>query len=92
MECSQLTENSDKSLVFVNTVTPRRPGFDPESCHVRFVVDKVTVGQDFSKYVGSSCKFSFNKMFNIHIIRGWYNKPITVRCNKWCQPRATPTK
>jgi hypothetical protein len=29
-------------------LTPRRPGFDPGSVHVGFVVDKVALGQDFS--------------------------------------------
>ena len=27
--------------------SPRRPGFDPVSDHVRFVVDKMTLGQGF---------------------------------------------
>jgi hypothetical protein len=32
---------------------PRRPGFDPGSGHVGFVVDKVALGQVFSEYFGS---------------------------------------
>jgi hypothetical protein len=30
----------------------RRPGFEPGSCHVGFVVDKVALGQVFSEYFG----------------------------------------
>jgi hypothetical protein len=29
----------------VNHLSPRKPGFDPESVHVGFVVDKVALGQ-----------------------------------------------
>jgi hypothetical protein len=36
-------------------ILPRRPGFDPRSGHVGFVVDKVTLGQVFSEYVGFPC-------------------------------------
>jgi hypothetical protein len=35
---------------------PRRPGFDPRSCHVEFVVDKVALGQVFSEYFGFPCQ------------------------------------
>jgi hypothetical protein len=38
----------------------RRPGFDPKSVHVGFVVDKVAMGQVFSEYFGFSCQFSFH--------------------------------
>jgi hypothetical protein len=31
---------------------PRRPGFDPGSVHLRFVVDKVALGQVFLRVVG----------------------------------------
>jgi hypothetical protein len=31
---------------------PRRPGFEPRSSHVGFVVDKVALGQVFSEYFG----------------------------------------
>jgi hypothetical protein len=30
-------------------LSPRRPGFDPGSVHVGFVVDKVALGQVFSR-------------------------------------------
>jgi hypothetical protein len=32
----------------VTGLPPRRPGFDPRSIHVRFLVDKVVLGQVFS--------------------------------------------
>jgi hypothetical protein len=38
---------------------PRRPGFDSRSGHVRFIVDKVTLGKIFFKYFGFPCQFSF---------------------------------
>jgi hypothetical protein len=34
---------------------PRQPGFDPRLGHVGFVVDKVALGQAFSKYFGFPC-------------------------------------
>jgi hypothetical protein len=33
----------------------RRPGFEPGSGQVRFVVDKVLLGQVFSEYFGFPC-------------------------------------
>jgi hypothetical protein len=33
---------------------PRRPGFDPGSVHVGFVVDKVALGQVFPQVLGFS--------------------------------------
>jgi hypothetical protein len=38
---------------------PRRPGFEPRSGHVGFVVEKVALGQIFSFSV-SPAKFSFH--------------------------------
>jgi hypothetical protein len=40
---------------------PRRPGFDPGSVHVGFVVDKVTLGQVFPEYFGFLLSISFNR-------------------------------
>jgi hypothetical protein len=34
------------------SIPPRRPGFDPRSGHVGFVVDKVVLGKVFSDYFG----------------------------------------
>jgi len=39
--------------------SPRRPGFDPRSVHIRFVVDKVAVGQVFCEYFGLSLSVYF---------------------------------
>jgi hypothetical protein len=44
----------------------RRPGFEPRSGHVEFVVDKVAQGQVFSEYFGFPCQFSFHRMLYIH--------------------------
>jgi hypothetical protein len=37
-----------------------RPGFEPRSGHVGFVVDKTPLEQVFSKYFDFPCQFSFN--------------------------------
>jgi hypothetical protein len=40
-------------------LSPRRPGFDPGSVHVGFVVDKVALGQVFPpEYFGFSLSIS----------------------------------
>jgi hypothetical protein len=44
----------------------RRPGFDPRSGHVGFVVDKVALGQVFSEYFGFHCRFSFHWLLHTH--------------------------
>jgi hypothetical protein len=44
---------------------PRRPGFDPRSGHVGFVVDKVTLGQVFSDF-GFPCQYSFHQLLHNH--------------------------
>jgi hypothetical protein len=41
-------------------LSPRRPGFDPGSVHVRFVVDKVALGQVFLRVVGFPLSISFH--------------------------------
>jgi hypothetical protein len=45
---------------------PRGPGFDPRSCHVGFVVDKVALGRVFSEYLGFPCQFSFHRLLHTH--------------------------
>jgi hypothetical protein len=40
---------------------PRRPGFDPGSVHVGFVMDKVTLGQVFPQYFGFPLSVSFQR-------------------------------
>jgi hypothetical protein len=38
----------------------RRPGFEPESIHVGFLVEKVALAQAFSEYFDFWCQFSFH--------------------------------
>jgi hypothetical protein len=45
---------------------PRRPGFEPRSGHVGFVVDKVTLGQVFSKYSSFPWQLSFHRLLHNH--------------------------
>jgi hypothetical protein len=44
----------------------RGPGFDPGSGHVGFVVDKVALGQVFSKYFGFPCQSSLHQLLHNH--------------------------
>jgi hypothetical protein len=51
----------------------RRPGFDPMSVHVRFVVDKVTVAQYFYEYLRfplSVTFYQFSVLIFIHMMDG----------------------
>jgi hypothetical protein len=41
-------------------LSPRRPGFDPGSVLVRFVVDKLALGQVFLRVVGFPLSISFH--------------------------------
>jgi hypothetical protein len=43
-----------------------RPGFDTRISHVRFVMDRVVLGQGFSEYLGFPCQFSFHWLLHIH--------------------------
>jgi hypothetical protein len=45
---------------------PRRPGFEPGSGHLGFVVDKVALGQVFSEYFGFPCQSSFHQLLHSH--------------------------
>jgi hypothetical protein len=45
---------------------PRRPGFDPKSGHVGFVVDNVTLGQVLSQCFSFPCQFSFHRLLHTH--------------------------
>jgi hypothetical protein len=42
-------------------LSPRRPGFEPGSIHVGFVVDKVALGQVFSEVFGFTLSISFHR-------------------------------
>jgi hypothetical protein len=56
------------SFVFLQKVDlpPWRPGFDPGSDQVGFVVDKVALERLFSEYFGFPCKFSFHQILHHH--------------------------
>jgi hypothetical protein len=43
---------------------PRRPGFEPRSGHVGFVVDKVTLGEVFSEYFGFPRQSLFHRLLH----------------------------
>jgi hypothetical protein len=45
---------------------PRRPAFEPISCHVGFVVDKVVLVQIFPEYFGFPCQLSFYRLLHTH--------------------------
>jgi hypothetical protein len=44
----------------------RRPGFEPRTGHVGFVVDKVALGQVFSEYFGFPRQSSFHQLLHNH--------------------------
>jgi hypothetical protein len=43
-----------------------RPGPEPGSGHVGFVVDKVALEQIFSEYFGFPCQFAFHRLLYNH--------------------------
>jgi hypothetical protein len=45
---------------------PQWPGFEFESGHVGFVVDKVALGQVFSEYFSFPCQSSFHQLLHSH--------------------------
>jgi hypothetical protein len=70
------------------TALPRRPGFEPRSGHVGYMVDKVTLGQVFSEYFGFPCQFSFHRLLHTHHhLSTWAG-----RRTKWTQSHPTPRK
>jgi hypothetical protein len=46
----------------------RRPGFEPRSRHVGFVVDEVTLEKVFSEYFDFPCQFSFHHLVHTHYL------------------------
>jgi hypothetical protein len=48
----------------------RRPGFDPRSRHVAFVLDKMTLSQVFSEYFGIPLPFLFHGLLDTHLSSG----------------------
>jgi hypothetical protein len=61
-----ITFSTDCSVTMILGFPPRRPGLEPRSGHVGFVVDKVALGQIFSEYFGFPCQFSFHRLLHIH--------------------------
>jgi hypothetical protein len=49
---------------------PRRPGFNPRSGHVGFVVDKVALGQVFSEYFGFPYQSFHQLLYKHHLSSG----------------------
>jgi hypothetical protein len=65
---------------------PRRPGFDPGSGQVGYVVDKVALRQVFSEYFGFPCQSLFDRKSSIlTITRGRYNRTVNGRGAEWTQ-------
>jgi hypothetical protein len=62
----RITTEVDKSSLLVACFPTRRPGFEPRSGHVGFMVEKVALGQVFSEYFGFPCQFSFHRLLHIH--------------------------
>jgi hypothetical protein len=61
----------------VSGFPPRRPGFEPGSSHVGFVVDKVVLGQVFSEYFSFPANLyspPISPQSPSPIIWGWYNR------------------
>jgi hypothetical protein len=52
--------------LLVASFTLLRPGFEPMSVHVGFVVDKVTLGQVSSEYFGFLFQFTFQRLLHTH--------------------------
>jgi hypothetical protein len=73
-KCVEVTEETCKAKKrampylrrFVAGFPPRRPGFEPGSGYVGFVVDKVGLWQIFSEYFGFPCQFAFHQLLQNH--------------------------
>jgi hypothetical protein len=48
------------------TQAPWRPGFEPRSVHVRFLVHKVALGKVSSEYFRFPYQFSLHRLLNAH--------------------------
>jgi hypothetical protein len=60
------SEGVSKLKRLVAGFPPRRPGFEPGSGQVGFVVDKVALEQASSEYFGFPCQFSFHRLPHTH--------------------------
>jgi hypothetical protein len=58
----------------VADLSPRRPGFDPGSIYVGFVLDKVSLGQVFPRVLRFSVLHYKEKRKKIIFITGLHNK------------------
>jgi hypothetical protein len=65
-------------------LTQRRPGFEPESSHVRYTVNRAALEQVFSVGFGFPCN-SFMPIIvpqlSQSIVQGWHNRPINGSSN-----------
>jgi hypothetical protein len=50
----------------VTSFQPQRPGFEPRSGHVGFVVDKVELAYVYSEYSAFPYQFSFHQLLYTH--------------------------
>jgi hypothetical protein len=62
-QCHFVHHKSHMTLPGLETGPPR---FEPGSGQVGFVVDKVALGQIFSKYFGFPCQSSFHQVLHYH--------------------------
>jgi hypothetical protein len=75
---------SQTKIIIIKIVAgfpPRRPGFKLGFSHVRFVVEKVALGQVFSEYFAFTCTIfipPISPQSPSPIIRGWYNRPVVA--------------
>jgi hypothetical protein len=64
-------------------------GFDLRSGHVGYVMDRMAVGQIFSKNFSHLWQFSFDWLLDTHFhILGWYSRPTSGQ--QWTQSYLTP--
>lgn len=76
----------------VTGLPPRRPGFDPRSGNVWFLVDKVAMGQIFSEYLALSCQLSCHPVFHAYLSSGlWQCGPTSGWRTKWTQSHPPPS-
>jgi hypothetical protein len=61
-----LYETVPQLRLLVACFPPRRPGVEPRSRHMGFVVHKVAMGQVFSEYFGFPCQFPFHLLLHTH--------------------------
>jgi hypothetical protein len=69
----------------------RRPGFELESGHVGFVVDKVALRQVFSQYFGFPCRSLFHQLLHNHrhLSCGLAQQASSGHSTKWTQSHST---